>query len=1027
MQIRFADTILTGHMRTLLTILLLLCLPFCLTAQDARQYSFKHFSTLNGLVSNAVNSVAQDADGYMWIATTNGLQRYDGNSFLTFKGIEGKAGALPSTNIIALYTDRAKKLWLLGDNHRIGYFDTRQFTFTPVQLPEGVALNTHQRFVEFPQGELILLDKEGNLYQYHPQKKRFEAASHLMEKPADVTINHLVWDARAKKFWVSSNQGLMLFDPASKRIYSKKNNSINDPAIKAFENIHHLIDLTVDGEGNIFGVVQEQSSIPSRLVQYSAATRQLKLAPLADQLQVSHFHTDGFLVQQNGRTWLFGMPFLARWTPTQQQFKPVLAGAKGQQSGYINRVTQAFEDREHNIWVASDNGVLLFNPDQQVFSSYDLVRPGEAPGHDLVQAIAEAPDGRIFVGTWRGGIYSYDKDLNPIPLPAGYRTRGRTISVADMDLHNETGNIWITQEKGRIDVLNPKTNTVIQVQHPVFANSTIRQITSDTSGNIWLGTHGGRLVKWDYKKSGGDVRKGYELVYQTGVIRKIHYDYQGFIWVGTSEKGLIKLDARTHGLVKEFNTSGPKGERLFSNSIKDISYYNDSTLLIGAGCLNIINKKTGKVTFIGTGEGLPSNTVESVQKDRYNTVWIGMTNGICRLNFEKRIISYYDRRDGITYDRFLQAGVQQVEDKRIFFFTDHNFMAFDPQKVSPKELPPQPFITSFKLGGEPLSTDSLHALKNVSLRYTNTSFSIDFSAMSFLQQRKLHYYYMLEGQDKDWIHTDRPTAAVYNYLPPGDYTFYVKTETADGLSSPTMARLNISVAAPFWKTTWFYVLIALLLAGIWYLIDKERIKRRQLLLQVRNEIAHSLHDDISLTLSDINVLSEIAKIKAGKNIEQSKDFIAKISEKSSNMITAMDDMLWSIDPANDSMKKTLDRIKELTYGLQATYNAEIELMVDKKLEKQELEMKLRHDFFFLYNDAVSFLVKQAYTSAIFVNMKLRKQQMLIEIITECPEDVLYFEKQFRNIVQKRLQQLPAHMNFTIDNNYVLAVFYIQLK
>ncbi|MGV3656713.1 MAG: triple tyrosine motif-containing protein, partial [Chitinophagaceae bacterium] len=429
----------------------------------------------------------------------------------------------------------------------------------------------------------------------------------------------------------------------------------------------------------------------------------------------------------------------------------------------------------------------------------------------------------------------------------------------------------------------------------------------------------------------------------------------------------------------------------------------------------------------GTAEGLPSNTVESLQKDRYNTVWIGMTNGICRLNFEKRIISYYDRRDGIMYDKFQQAGVQQVEDRRIFFFTDHNFMAFDPQKVSPKELPPQPFITSFKLGGEPLSTDSLHALKNVVLRYTNTSFSIDFSAMSFLQQRKLHYYYMLEGQDKDWIHTDRPTAATYNYLPPGDYTFYVKTETADGLSSPTMARLDIKVQAPFWKTPWFYVLIALVLAGIWYLIDKERIKRRRLLLQVRNEIAHSLHDDISLTLSDINVLSEIAKIKAGKNIEQSKDFIAKISEKSSNMITAMDDMLWSIDPANDSMKKTLDRIKEFTYGLQATYGAEIELMVDKKLEKQELEMKLRHDFFFLYNDAISFLVKQAYTSAIFVNMKLRKTGMLIEIITECPEDVLYFETQFRKIVQRRLQQLPGSMNFTIDNNYVLAVFNIQLK
>ena len=1014
-------------MRATLTFCILLFFPVWLLAQGARQYSFKHFSTLNGLESNSVNSVAQDADGYIWIATTNGLQRYDGASFITFKESEGKKGSIPSTNIIDLYRDRNNNLWLVGDDKSIGIFNTRKFEFTPVPLPKDITLNAHQRFVEFPGGHLVLMDNNGNLYQYVAKEGKLQPANHLMQKPQGWKINHMAWDARINKFWVSADKGLLLFDPATRRMHYRGHNGINDPAIKAFENISHLVDLSVDKQGNLFAVIQEKSSIPPRLAYYNAATRSVQVSPLSSQLQVKHFHTDGFLLQQNGRVWLFGMPFLAEWAPTRQSFVPVIVGDKGQQSGYFNRVAKTFEDREKNIWVASDNGVLLFNTDQQVFSSYDLVRPGEPVANDLVQAVAEAADGRIFVGTWRGGLYAYDQQLNPIPLPPVYRTRGRTISVADMDFHTETGHIWITQEQGRIDVFNPKDNSVVQLAHPVFGASTIRQITSDTSGNIWMGTQSGRLVKWNYRQSGGDPRKGFELVYQTGIIRKIHYDYQGYIWVGTADKGLLKLDARTHQLVQAFTTDGPPGERLFSNSIKDITYYNDTTLLVGAGCLNIINKRTGKVTFIGTKEGLPSNTIESLQRDRFNTIWIGMTNGICRLNFEKRIISYYDRRDGIMYDKFMQSGVQQLNDKRIIFFTDHNFMAFDPQKVSPKQLPPQPFVTAFRLGGEPLSTDSLQKAGKVVLRYTNTSFSIDFSAMSFLQQRKLHYYYMLEGLDKTWIHSDRPTTAVYNYLPPGDYTFYVKTATADGITSPVMATMEVEVEAPFWKTSWFYVLVTLLLVTIWYLIDKERVKRRKLLLQVRNEIANSLHDDISLTLSDINVLSEIAKIKAGKNIEQSKDFIAKISEKSSNMITAMDDMLWSIDPANDSMKKTLDRIKEVTYGLQVTYGAEIELMVDKKLEKQELEMKLRHDFFFLYNDAISYLVKQAYTSPIFVNMKHKKAQMLIEIITECPEDVYHFETQFRKVVQKRLQKLPATMNFSIDNNYVLAAFYIQLK
>lgn len=1014
-------------MRATLLLYILFLLPCCLLAQRARQYAFKHFSTLNGLVSNSANAIAQDKDGYIWIATTHGLQRYDGNSFLTFKAADNKPKGLPTTNITTLYTDADNLLWIVGDNNSIGFFDTKKFEFTAIRIPKGLVPNPYQRFVELPSGELLLLSNGGKLYQYMAAQKSFVEAPHLLPQPKGWEFNHITWDNNIKKFWISSDSGLLQVDPATRRMAYRGHNPMNDPVVKAFENIRGLTDLTVNRQGIILGVVQEKSSIPPRLVQYLPQTRRIQSSELSHQLGVHHFHTDGFLLQDNGRIWLYGMPFLAEWQTAKNTFVPVIGGSKGHPNGYFNRIIQAYEDREKNIWVASDNGVLLFNPDMQVFSSYDLVRPGSPVRYDLVQGVAETGDGRILIGTWRGGLYCYDTNLNPIPLPPAYKTRGLTLSVADMGIHDNTGDIWITQEKGKIDVFRPKTNSVIEVEHPIFNGSTIRQFTNDTLGNIWLGTQGGRVIKWDSAKAGGDPRKGYELIYQTGIVRKIHYDYGGFIWVGTADRGLIKIDAATAKVVQVFNAEGSEGSRLFSNAVKDISYYNDSTLLVAAGCLNVIHKRTGKVTYIGTKEGLPSNTVESVQKDRYNTVWIGMTNGICRLNFEKKIVSYYDRRDGLIYDKFQQTGVQQLSDKRLIFFTDHNFMAFDPQQVSPRQLPPMPFITSFKLGGEPLSVDSLQQEKKIELRYTNNSFSIDFSAMSFLQQRKLHYYYMMRGVDNDWIHTDRPTEAGYNYLPPGDYTFYVKTETADGLSNGKMASMNIVILAPFWKTSWFYVLIALMLIGIWYLVDKERVNKRKSLLQVRNEIANSLHDDISLTLSDINVLSEIAKIKAGKNIEQSKDFIAKISEKSSNMIVAMDDMLWSINPANDSMKKTLDRIKELTYGLQVTYDTEIELMVDRKLEKQELGMKLRHDFFFLYNDAITFLVKHYATSQVFINMKLKKSGMLIEMISECPEDTRSFELEFKNTIAKRVQHLDATMNFSVQNKYVLAVFYIPLK
>lgn len=1013
-----------------LALLFFVWVPLCVFGQQARQYSFKHFSTLNGLVSNSANAIVQDKDGFIWIATTHGLQRYDGNTFLTFKSAEGDASSIPTSNIVSLYKDKKNRLWLVGDNGSIGVFDTKKFEFHQAQAPKGVTATQQQYFVELPSGELLLLSHDGNIWVYDEKSSRFTAAKEKLPVPAGWKISHVIWDHSIQKFWISSDSGLVQMDPATRRLNYRGHNKTNDPVISAVENIKGITDISIDRSGGVLGVIQERSSIAPHLFYYNPKTRRVTLSKLVDDLGVWHIHTDGFLSQRSGRIWLFGMPFLAEWNSTQGRFQPVIKGAESQQNGYFNKVAHALEDRESNIWVATDNGVLLFNPDAQVFSNYDLVRPGEPVSYDLVQAIAEADDGRIFVGTWRGGMYSYDKNLVPIPLPAVLKARGRELSVADMQEHVPTGDLWITQEGGRIDVFHPKTNAVTTVMDTLFDRSTIRQITEDTSGNMWFGTQGGRLIKWDYQRSGGNVKKGYSLAAdKLGIIRKVHYDYQGFIWVGTAQNGLYKIDARTNKIVHRFTMDGPEGERLFSNAIKDISYYNDTTLLVAAGCLNIVNKKTYKVQFIGTKDGLPSNTVESVQKDKNNIVWMGMTNGISRLNLEKKVISYYDRRDGINYDKFIQTGVRQLSGGRIFFFTDHNFMVFDPANVSPKAQPPRPFITSIKIAGQPLSVDSLLNAKRLVLKYNNASISIDFSAMSFLTQQKLHYYYKLEDLDKDWIHTDRPITATYNYLPPGQYTFYVKCESIDGVPNENMAKFTISVRAPFWLTWWFYGLIALTFIGVWLLVDRERINRRKSLLQVRSEIASNLHNDISVTLSDINILSEMAKIKADKNVEQSKDFIDQINDKSRYTIAAMDDMLWSIDPANDSMFKILERVKKVTNELQGSSGVTIDLIIDSKLEALELDMKLRHDIFFLYKDAILFLVKNEHVKQVFVNMKLSpaKNTFLLEILFDRPANLNDFELQFNRVLQKRLAPLPATKDFMKESRHMSVVFNIRLK
>src|SRR5206468_5298819 len=152
-------------------------------------------------------------------------------------------------------------------------------------------------------------------------------------------------------------------------------------------------------------------------------------------------------------------------------------------------------------------------------------------------------------------------------------------------------------------------------------------------------------------------------------------------------------------LVKVFSTTSPEGERLFNDAPTDVTYFNDSTLIVSAGCINIVNTKTNKISFITTDEGLPSNTAISVQRGSNGIIWAGMINGICRINLGKKLITYYDRREGIAQDKFTLGGVKQIRDGRLVFFTDHNFLVFDPRRFSQGRRPPSPSITAFRLSG----------------------------------------------------------------------------------------------------------------------------------------------------------------------------------------------------------------------------------------------------------------------------------------------------------------------------------------
>jgi ligand-binding sensor domain-containing protein len=1015
-------TIFPALTRIVATILLLLLLVPAAFSQQARQYSFSHFTTADGLASNFINATVQDHEGYIWVATINGLQRYDGNRFLTIKARPGKAGSIPSDDVSQLYKDRRNRVWMAFVNNDVGIFQTKKLAFTPIAV-DGRQAQPHytgKYFLEDAAGNLLLHDNS-ELYKYDEAAKRFRPAKGLIPSPPGWLVSRYVLDSTTRRFWMCADSGIALYDLRTQHLSYRGHNTDRNPVIEQATE-EKAYALHARGNDIVYGTWPSYSWAPL-LFHIDAQTGVKRQFRMSDHASLTYHELGGFLRQKSGRVWIYGNPLLIEWTNGFSQFLQVPIEYRNEQSIRFDHLFSTFEDAERNVWLSTDNGLFMFNPDAQVFTAYNLLKYGTASYEAPVQASAEMKDSSLFIGCWGRGLHLFDRAFQPLPMPASLAPY-QNLSVWDMCVSEKTGKLWVGLQPGGVLVYDPVLRTTVFHEPALFEKRTIRQVAEDADGNMWLGSQDGKLVKWDTKKANGDPTKGYSFILKTGQVRKIHLDNQGFIWVATLAHGLMKIDPRSGKVLQNFTSLDREGYRLFNNDPLDMTQYDDSTLIVTAGCINIIHTNSGKIDLFGTAEGLPSNTVQSVQMDDKKILWVGMLNGLCRVNLQRHITTFFDRRDGIPYDNFSSAGVEKLADGRIVFYTDHNFLVFNPAHFFQSTRPPRPTITAVTLEGRMLSLDSLHREGALDLRYDNTSVTFEFSCLSYIKQKKYHFFYMLEGVDKDWVHLDNDNRAVYNFLPAGRYRFKVKSENADGLVSAEAVSFPLIVAPPAWRTWWFYGLVILLVGLGLFVIDRERLKRLRSLQQVRTRIAGNLHQEVETTLGNINVLSEIAKIRAGTNVEQSKEFIDQISQKSRTMMEAMDDVLWSIDPKNDSMSKTLLRIKEFTEGLRSTHGIDIDLIVERKMEAMQIDMVLRHELFFFYKEALQFLILHNRCEQIFVNLAHRNGLLKLEMLSECRGDMDVFKTKFMAATGSRVEAIRGTVDVTADKkslSVVLAV------
>lgn len=965
----------------------ILCLLTGLLPQAQQAFVFTRFTTDDnmGLSSNVVYTLHQDAKGYIWVGTANGLQRFDGSKFIQLSIDKPGNDPLPYSPLDQIIPLGDGRLLLnFVALHEFGIFNPANLIYTriAVKLTKPLSPKTDYRLWRDSEGEIYLSVMRYGVLRYNKTQNAF-VDDHPFPFPPGYVPNLIGFydDAVKRQVWFACDSGLCVYDRQSKRVWYEgynpkglpilKNKTVQDFPTQIY--IDHNRRFWIFGWPGIEHPEQKKWLLDSN-GRYLTDTTGLLSGPKG-----YHEYTHFFETPRSG-LWIYGVNTLYNWDGGRRRFHYTRSTSDATNNTIeYTKINQLIEDRDGNLWMATDRGLYFSSYRSGSYAVINILFD-ESKREQNIEDMLEMPGREFWLACWGPGVVAFDSLMMPkklsvynTPPPADWpeALRGATKLCWTLFYQRSTGDVWIGCQGGVIMVHNPQKGTTRYLWPPEVNRSTIRFITEDRQGNIWISTQGGRLVKWD--------GKAYTVVLEVGnIMYKIFVDREGLLWLSTQDKGLYCVNPQTEKLIKHYTADG-SASALYSNAGRDIEQLNDSIIVYGAGALNFVNKRSGTVRQYRHEDGLPSNSVQRIRMDGDGFLWIITSNGLCRYNPFQNRITTYGRKDGIVTAASTIYADLYTSDKYMMFGGGNAVMMFKPSGVVATQPPPDVIITDFKIFNQFIPADSLMGLEKIKLSPDQNSISIYFSSLSYQQRDRLTYFFKMEGIDKDWQAAEGVYFQNYSLLPPGSYTFKVYAMNEEGLRSAGTTELRIVVRPPFYRSKWFISAMVFLILLVTYFLHRERVNRLLAVEKIRNRVARDLHDDMGSTLSTINILSAMAKSKMATDPVKTAGYISKISDNSQRMMEAMDDIVWSIKPSNDTMQRVSARMREFATGVLEAKDIALKFDVDETVFDVKLNMEARRDFFLIFKEALNNAAKYSKATEVTMNVGMQNKALCFSI------------------------------------------------
>ena len=783
------------HMRLLcIGMLLWLGVSFAQAGLVASQYAFRSIDSSRGLSNNSVNAILQDRLGFIWLGTKDGLDRYDGVSFLSFTKEKGTLG---NSFVTSLYEDRSGNIWIGTDMGVYIYSPlTESIRRFDLVSDRGTAVNnTVNYIVGDKEGRIWMAvqaqgffcyDPEGEILLHHRTDRSGKFVFHGLER--------LCFD-EDNVCWIDLHDGRLYYSEDGLRTLVAFDWQGNAPAWSYSTKV-------VAGPYNCLyiGTVNE-------LLEVNLTTHTSRVLLRAEQpggdtyVRDLFFYSDDCLwVGTESGIYIYNL----RTNKSQH-----LTHVEGDPYSISDDAVYALcKDREGGMWIGTYFGGVNYFPRTYTYFHKFYPKAGEPGIGKRVREFCATPEGKLWVGTEDKGLFLYD------PLTdhaAPFRHPSISDNVHGLCLDGDY--LWVSNFAGALHRINLRTSAVKD-----YANcKDVFSICRTHTGEIFLGTTNG-LMRRDSRTDTFSYLPRLAGVFVFFVTEDKH----GNLWIATYVDGLYKWNLRTdeweHFVYDENNPYS-----LSSNKV--LSVYEDSRHRIwvttqgGGFCL--FQPETKSFSRFDSQIGLPSNVAYRIEEDDQGHFWVTTNKGLLHFYPDTHDFKVYTVGNGLLSDQFNYQSSYKDKDGHIYFGCTEGFISFDPHSFNSNNYLPPAVITGFSLfnkkvpvgtPGSPLKT-SITLADYLELKSDQNTFSFRVAALSYQSPDMNKLLYKLEGYDSEWYTANRVPIS-YSNLPYRTYTLMVKAANSDGVWNPEVRTLKIRILPPFYLSIWAYVFYAVLILGL---------------------------------------------------------------------------------------------------------------------------------------------------------------------------------------------------------------------